>query len=231
MNALIAARGLEKTYRMGEETVHALDTVSFDVQAGENLAVIGPSGSGKSTLMNLIGALDRPTGGSLVVDSADLGALTDEEAATFRNRTIGFVFQSFNLLARSTAQANVELPLIYAGWAPERRRVRAQELLSQVGLEERMRHKPSELSGGQQQRVAIARSLAVGPAILLADEPTGALDTNTGKEILALFATLNTQGVTIVVVTHDLEVAAASRRVIEMRDGRIVRDGAPEKAA
>jgi putative ABC transport system ATP-binding protein len=224
MSDLIIAENLMKFYTMGEEIVHALDGVSFAIARGGYCAIVGPSGSGKSTLMNLIGGLDTPTSGRLVIDGAELGALNDEGLAQFRNRTVGFVFQSFNLLPRLTALENVELPMIYGGVLPKERRQRAAELLERVGLGERMGHKPTQLSGGQQQRVAIARSLAGKPALLLADEPTGALDTQTGKEILALFSQLNREGVTIVLVTHDADVAAAAKRTIEMRDGKIVRD-------
>jgi putative ABC transport system ATP-binding protein len=221
---LIAANDLVKLYEMGDETVHALAGVSFEIARGDYCAIVGPSGSGKSTLMNILGGLDKPTGGRIVIDGADIGTLTDEQLAIFRNRTIGFVFQSFNLLPRLTALENVELPMIYAGRLHSERRALAQALMQRVGLGERMGHKPTQLSGGQQQRVAVARALAGKPALILADEPTGALDTNTGKEILALFSELNREGATIVIVTHDLEVAAAAKRTIEMRDGRIVRD-------
>jgi putative ABC transport system ATP-binding protein len=221
---LIAAKDLVKHYEMGDETVHALDGVSFQIARGDYCAIVGPSGSGKSTLMNILGGLDKPTNGRIVIDGADIGALSDEQLALFRNRTIGFVFQSFNLLPRLTALENVELPMIYAGKGPAERREAAHALMRRVGLGDRMGHKPTQLSGGQQQRVAIARALAGKPALILADEPTGALDTNTGKEILALFGELNREGATIVIVTHDLEVAAAAKRTIEMRDGRIVRD-------
>lgn len=224
MSALIEAGALTKEYRMGDEVVHALDGVSFSIPKGDYCAIVGPSGSGKSTLMNILGGLDKPSGGRIVIDGADMGSLDDEGLAAFRNRTIGFIFQSFNLLARQTALENVELPLIYAGIPPKERHERAIAMLHRVGLGERMTHKPTQLSGGQQQRVAIARALAGTPALLLADEPTGALDTNTGNEILELFNELNHEGVTIVVVTHDIEVAEAARRVIEMRDGKIVSD-------
>lgn len=224
MSALIEARDLVKLYRMGGETVHALDGVSFDIERGGYCAIVGPSGSGKSTLMNIIGGLDTPTEGRIVIDGADIGTLSDEGLAQFRNRTIGFVFQSFNLLPRLTALENVELPMIYSGADPKARREEASALLERVGLGERMTHKPTQLSGGQQQRVAIARALAGNPALILADEPTGALDTQTGKEILALFGELNREGATVVLVTHDHDVAAATKRTIEMRDGRIVRD-------
>ncbi|NWG54162.1 MAG: ABC transporter ATP-binding protein [Hydrogenophilaceae bacterium] len=221
---MIAASALVKLYAMGEETVHALDGVSFDIERGGYVAIVGPSGSGKSTLMNLIGGLDTPTGGRLHIDGHDIGAMDDSDLAVFRNRTIGFVFQSFNLLPRLTALENVELPLIYGGVESRRRKERAIALLRRVGLGERLAHKPTQLSGGQQQRVAIARALACEPQILLADEPTGALDTHTGREILALFKELNQEGVCVVIVTHDSEVAAQTARIIEMRDGKIVRD-------
>ncbi len=221
---LIVANDLVKHYVMGEETVHALDGVSFTSPRGDYCAIVGPSGSGKSTLMNILGGLDTPTGGRIVIDGADMGTLSDEGLAGFRNKTIGFIFQSFNLLPRLSALENVELPMIYGGIDPKERRERAAHLLGRVGLGERLGHRPTQLSGGQQQRVAIARALAGKPALLLADEPTGALDTNTGKEILALFRELNNEGVTVVIVTHDLEVAAAAKRTIEMRDGKIIRD-------
>jgi len=224
MAALIEAFDLVKLYRMGEEVVRALDGVSFAIDRGGYCAIVGPSGSGKSTLMNILGGLDTPTEGRIVIDGADIGTLNDDGLAQFRNRTVGFVFQSFNLLPRLTALENVELPMIYAGWTPKRRREQAEALLDRVGLGQRMGHKPTQLSGGQQQRVAIARALAGEPALLLADEPTGALDTATGQEILALFSELNREGATVIIVTHDPEVAAEARRTIEMRDGRIVAD-------
>jgi len=228
---LIEAHNLVKLYTMGDETVHALDGVSFAIPRGGYCAIVGPSGSGKSTLMNILGGLDTPSDGRIMIDGADIGALDDEGLAAFRNRTVGFVFQSFNLLPRMTALENVELPMIYAGIDAKQRREQAEALLVRVGLGERMSHKPTQLSGGQQQRVAIARALAGQPALVLADEPTGALDTHTGHEILGLFSDLNREGVTIVLVTHDHEVAAATRRTIEMRDGRIVADHVNERSA
>jgi len=231
MATLIRARNLLKLYRMGDETVHALDGVSFEIARGDYCAIVGPSGSGKSTMMNIIGGLDTPSDGNIIIDGADIGAMSDEDLALFRNRTIGFVFQSFNLLPRLTALENVELPMIYGGVDPKERHARASELLHRVGLGERMGHRPTQLSGGQQQRVAIARALAGKPPLLLGDEPTGALDSNTGVEIMRLFEELNREGVTIVLVTHDHDVAAATKRTIEMRDGRIVSDTLNQRSA
>jgi putative ABC transport system ATP-binding protein len=231
MATLIEATNLLKLYRMGEETVRALDGVSFSIPQGEYCAIVGPSGSGKSTLMNILGGLDTPSGGRITIAGNDIGKMSDDDLAVFRNQTIGFVFQSFNLLPRLTAWENVELPMIYGGVLPKERKERAAQLLTRVGLGQRMSHRPTQLSGGQQQRVAIARALAGRPALLLADEPTGALDTNTGIEILALFKQLNQEGATVVLVTHDHDVARATRRTIEMRDGHIVSDNMNDRDA
>lgn len=223
---LVSARDLVKTYVMGEEIVRALDGVSFDIPKGDYVSIIGASGSGKSTLMNIVGGLDSPNSGKLIINGADVSQLDDSALAAFRNHTIGFVFQSFNLLPRLTALENVELPMIYAGEASAVRKARAQELLERVGLGTRTGHKPTQLSGGQQQRVAIARALSCRPAMILADEPTGALDTATTHDILRLFHELNDEGATIMVVTHEMDVAESGKRVIEMRDGRIISDRA-----
>lgn len=216
---MIRAENLVKTYRMGEETVRALAGVSIGFADGEMVAITGPSGSGKSTLMNILGCLDRPDAGSYWLAGEDVSALSDDQLARVRNRRIGFIFQSFNLLARTSALENVELPLLYAG---ERRpRERAAEALRTVGLADRMKHEPSQLSGGQCQRVAVARAIVTNPELVLADEPTGNLDSHTGQEILALLEALNAQGRTVVVVTHDPKVAAHCRRRVHMTDGRI----------
>ncbi|MBX9576627.1 MAG: ABC transporter ATP-binding protein [Caulobacteraceae bacterium] len=215
---------LTKTYIMGDEVISALGGVSLRIDRGEHVAIIGPSGSGKSTLMNVLGGLDRPTSGLYRFESEPVEDFDDDQLAGFRNRRIGFVFQSFQLLPRLTAAQNVELPMIYAGVDPMIRRERAVELLTRVGLEHRLNNRPTQMSGGQQQRVAIARALANAPDLLLADEPTGALDTTTGKEVLALFDELNAQGLTLCIVTHDQEVAARARRRIAFRDGHIVSD-------
>ena len=221
---MIELAGLRKTYRMGDEEVAALAGVDLSIGRGEHVAVVGPSGSGKSTLMNIVGGLDRPDGGSYTFGGEPVAEFDDDQLADFRNRRIGFVFQSFQLLPRLTALENVELPLVYAGREREERRARAAEMLERVGLSARMSHKPTQLSGGQQQRVAIARALANSPDLLLADEPTGALDTATTEEMLELFAQLNREGLTLVIVTHEHEVADRAARQVTFRDGRIVSD-------
>jgi len=221
---VIDIRDLRKVYIMGDEEVAALAGVSLHIDRGEYVAVIGPSGSGKSTLMNILGGLDRPTSGTYGFEGEDVAGFSDDELADFRRRRIGFVFQSFQLLPRLTALQNVELPMIYAGVEPKARRARAAELLERVGLGSRMGHRPTQLSGGQQQRVAIARSLANRPDLLLADEPTGALDTQTGEDVLALFEELNAGGLTLAIVTHDPEVADMAHRRVAFRDGLIVSD-------
>lgn len=222
--ALISMHNIWKTYQMGVEELHALRDVSFEVKRGEYLAIIGPSGSGKSTLMNLIGCLDSPTKGEYWINGHLVSEMSDDELARIRNKEIGFVFQTFNLLPRATALHNVELPLIYAGMRSGDRHERAQAALASVELGDRVLHKPNELSGGQRQRVAIARALVNHPSILLADEPTGALDTKTSYEIMELFERLYEQGNTIIMVTHEPDIAARAHRVITIRDGRIETD-------
>lgn len=223
-DALIAMRDIWRTYQMGEEELHALRGVSFEVRRNEYVAIIGPSGSGKSTLMNLIGCLDTPTKGQYWINGKLVSSMTDDELARIRNTEIGFVFQTFNLLARATALHNVELPLIYAGISSKERHERAENALRSVDLGDRMMHKPNELSGGQRQRVAIARALVNRPSLLLADEPTGALDTHTSYEIMNLFERLHAEGNTIIVVTHEPDIAARAHRVISIRDGVIEKD-------
>lgn len=224
---VLSLRAVERTYRMGGETIHALAGVDLDIAAGEYLAVAGPSGSGKSTLLNILGAIDRPTRGTVALRGRDVSALSDREATALRLRSVGFVFQRFYLMPALSAAENIELPLAEAGVRRGARRERARELLAYVGLMAREQHRPAQLSGGEQQRVAIARALANQPALVLADEPTGELDAATGAGIIALFERLNADGVTLVVVTHDADLARAARHVVHMRDGRIVDDPHP----
>src|SRR5579872_7343557 len=221
---IIRTWDLFKTYVMGDQEIHAVSGIDIEIKKGEYVAIMGPSGSGKSTLMNLIGCLDSPTKGLYYLNGRLVSDMTDDELARIRNKEIGFVFQTFNLLARATALHNVELPLIYAGLPHKQREELAKNALRAVDLEQRMLHKPSELSGGQRQRVAIARALVNNPSILLADEPTGALDTTTGNEIMSLFARLHQQGNTIVLVTHEHDIAMHAHRVIHIRDGKVERD-------
>src|SRR5947209_7116980 len=223
-SSLISMRAIWKTYEMGSEQVHALHGVSFDVPKGEYIAITGPSGSGKSTLMNLIGCLDTPSQGEYWLNGKNVSEMDDDELARIRNQEVGFVFQTFNLLARATALHNVELPLIYGGIGSAKRHEMARQALSAVDLSDRITHRPNELSGGQRQRVAIARALVNHPSILLADEPTGALDTHTNMEIMDLFEPLHEAGNTIILVTHEQDIAARAHRIIHIRDGQIETD-------
>ncbi len=226
---LIRTENLWKTYEMGGEKIHALHGVSFDIKANEFLAIMGPSGSGKSTLMNLIGCLDTPTQGKYFLNGQLVSKMHDDQLARIRNKEIGFVFQTFNLLARATALQNVELPLVYSGIGINKRKAKAERALEKVELSDRMSHKPNELSGGQRQRVAIARALVNSPSILLADEPTGNLDSKTSAEILSLFDRLHEQGNTIILVTHERDVATRANRIIHLMDGKIERDETRQK--
>jgi putative ABC transport system ATP-binding protein len=222
--SLIRLQNISRLYQMGSETIHALRDVSLEIERGEYVAIMGPSGSGKSTLMNLLGCLDTPTSGTYELNGVNVSDMDDNELAEIRNREIGFVFQTFNLLPRSNALRNVELPLIYSGMGGEERRRTALETLSQVGLADRVHHKPNEMSGGQRQRVAVARALVNSPSIILADEPTGNLDSKTGEEIMALFAELSRKGNTIFVVTHEEDIARHAQRILRIRDGLIASD-------
>ncbi len=222
---LLELAGVSRLYQMGSETIHALRDVSFRIAAGEYVGIVGSSGSGKSTLLNILGCLDTPTAGTYRLRGKDVRGLSDDALSDLRNREIGFVFQTFQLLARTTALENVELPLVYRGIRAGERRRRAREALARVGLSRRMRHRPNELSGGQRQRVAIARALVTQPSILLADEPTGNLDSTTGREILELFGELNAGGNTLILVTHEPAIAAQCPRALRMSDGAIINDG------
>jgi putative ABC transport system ATP-binding protein len=226
MTAIIGMSGIRKIYDTGKVKVEALKAIDLSIAPGEFVAIVGPSGSGKSTLMNLIGCLDTPSEGRYLLGGEDVSRFTRDELADVRNRRVGFVFQGFNLLPQISAFENVELPLLFGGVAPKKRRERVEELMTKVGLDDRMEHKPTELSGGQMQRVAIARALAMNPDVVLADEPTGNLDTSAGGDIMGLFTELWNQGSTLVVITHDMTLARRASRVVEIRDGHIVSDGA-----
>lgn len=221
---LIHARDLRKTYHVGDQVVHALDGLDLDIHANEYVALMGPSGSGKSTLMNMLGCLDSPTSGTYILNDQDVSRLEDDALADIRNREIGFVFQTFNLLPRYTALENVALPMVYAGMGKAERMARAEEVLHQVGLGDRMDHRPNELSGGQRQRVAVGRALVMKPSIILADEPTGNLDTATSQEVMELFRDIQKAGNTVILVTHEEDIAAYAHRTVRLRDGRVESD-------
>lgn len=221
MAEIIELTDLTKTYKLGDETLNALDHINLKIQSGDFVAIIGPSGSGKSTLANIISGLDKPDGGSIVVDGSDLSHLSDRKLSDYRNRHIGYVFQSFNLQANQTALENVMMPMYFARIRPKVRRARAKECLEAVGLGERLKHRPSQLSGGQRQRVAIARALALKPSIIIADEPTGNLDSARGTEIIELLKGLNRQGITLIIITHDPLIARQASKIIQIRDGKV----------
>ena len=225
MAHLIELRDVYKIYQMGDEAVHALDGISLTVDPGEFVAIVGSSGSGKSTAMNIIGCLDVPTSGSYYLGGRDVSAMNDDQQAEIRNKMLGFIFQQYNLIPKLTVQENVELPLLYAGVGAQERRARATEALERVGLAEKHRNLPSQLSGGQQQRVSIARARAGHPSLILADEPTGALDSRTGREVLGFLQKLNREGDTVVLITHDNSIAVRARRIVRLQDGRIIYDG------
>jgi putative ABC transport system ATP-binding protein len=225
MPAIIELKNITRTYKLGDETLNALDNVSLNVQPGEFVAIVGPSGSGKSTLANIIGGLDRPSSGSVVIDGQDLSHVRDRQLSDYRNQHIGFVFQSFNLQGTNTALENVMLPMVFAKIKNSERKKRAAEALQAVGLGDRMKHKPAQLSGGQRQRVAIARAIVMKPSIIIADEPTGNLDSGRGEEIMKLLKAFVKQGMTLIVITHDMSVARQASRVVEIRDGKLGRRG------
>jgi putative ABC transport system ATP-binding protein len=229
MEKLIDIRGIQKVYKVGQEQVFALRNVDLDIYRGEYVALMGPSGSGKSTLMNILGCLDSFTAGKYVLNGTDVSSMSENELAEVRNKEIGFVFQTFNLLPRMSALENVALPLVYAGWSKKERLERAEEVLTQVGLKDRMKHRPNELSGGQRQRVAIARGLVNNPSILLADEPTGNLDTKTSVEIMMLFREIHANGNTIILVTHEEDIALNAKRIVRLRDGLVETDQVNER--
>ena len=225
MEHLIELKDVYKIYQMGDETVHALDGVSLAIDPGEFVAIVGSSGSGKSTAMNIIGCLDVPTSGTYLLGGVDVSTMADDQLAEIRNRMLGFVFQQYNLIPKLTVLENVELPLLYAGLPPQQRRERALGALARVGLEGKQKNLPSQLSGGQQQRVSIARALAGSPSVILADEPTGALDSRTGREVLAFLQSLHAEGNTVVLITHDNSIAVKARRIVRLQDGRVIYDG------
>ena len=226
---MIEFKNIYKIYKMGDSEVHAIDGISFKIEKGEFVAIVGQSGSGKSTCMNIIGALDVPTSGEYLLDGKDISKYTDNQLAEIRNKTLGFVFQQYNLISKLNVYENVELPLLYCSMSAEERKKRVIESLNRVGLSDRIYHMPNQLSGGQQQRVSIARALATHPSIILADEPTGALDSKTGKEVLQFLKELNAEGNTVILITHDLSIASEAKRIISIQDGKIISDEVKER--